>query len=54
MALENGFTKIIEMDADFSHNPKTLVEIVAGLDNSDVIIGSRYVEGGGNGKLASA
>ena len=35
------------MDADFSHNPKTLVDIVAGLDNSDVIIGSRYVKGGG-------
>ena len=47
LALEKGYTKIIEMDADFSHNPKTLVEIVAGLENSDVIIGSRYVEGGG-------
>ena len=35
------------MDADFSHNPKTLVDIVSNLDTCDVVIGSRYVPEGG-------
>lgn len=46
-ALENGFTYICEMDADFSHNPEdipTLVEKVKSGD-ADVAIGSRYSRG---------
>ena len=46
-ALSRNYTKIVEMDADFSHDPKTLVDIIANLDTCDVVIGSRYVQGGG-------
>ncbi|MEO6189308.1 MAG: polyprenol monophosphomannose synthase [Saprospiraceae bacterium] len=48
-ALEKNYPYIIEMDADFSHPPEKLNELlVACLNNSaDVSIGSRYVEGGG-------
>ncbi len=45
--LERGFDAIIEMDADFSHDPKYLPQMLALLDDYDVVIGSRYVEGGG-------
>jgi len=34
------------MDADLSHDPKELPKLIEGLKNSDVVIGSRYVEGG--------
>jgi dolichol-phosphate mannosyltransferase len=38
---------IVEMDADFSHNPDDLPALVAAAKNADVAIGSRYVPGGG-------
>ena len=38
---------LIEMDADFSHNPKYLPRMLSSLETNDVAIGSRYVEGGG-------
>ncbi|MEA3491117.1 MAG: polyprenol monophosphomannose synthase [Campylobacterota bacterium] len=38
---------IIEMDADLSHNPKYLPSFVEEMDDYDLVIGSRYVEGGG-------
>jgi len=38
---------IIEMDADLSHNPKYLPIFVDEIEHYDLIIGSRYVEGGG-------
>lgn len=38
---------IIEMDADFSHNPDDLPALVNAVKNADVAIGSRYVTGGG-------
>ena len=37
---------IVQMDADFSHDPRVLPEMVARLASCDVVIGSRYVEGG--------
>jgi dolichol-phosphate mannosyltransferase len=46
-ALERGFDVIIEMDADFSHNPIYLKEMLANLKDNEVAIGSRYVLGGG-------
>jgi len=46
-ALENGFAAVIEMDADFSHDPKILPTMVAELQNYPVVVGSRYVAGGG-------
>ena len=46
-AMESGFDYVITMDADFSHSPKYLPALVAGMDDHDVMIGSRYVPGGG-------
>ena len=45
--LARGFDALIEMDADLSHDPKYLPEMVQGLRQSDVVVGSRYVAGGG-------
>lgn len=38
---------IVTMDADFSHHPRYIPDLLAGLDRKDVMIGSRYVPGGG-------
>ena len=46
-ALSRGYSKVIEFDADFSHNPDSLPQMVARLDSADVVIGSRRVKGGG-------
>ena len=45
--LERGFDSIIEMDADFSHDPRYLSQMISLLEENDVVIGSRYVDGGG-------
>jgi dolichol-phosphate mannosyltransferase len=45
--LEHGFDAMIEMDADFSHDPKYLPHMLKLLESNDVVIGSRYVQGGG-------
>lgn len=45
--LKNNYDVLTEMDADFSHAPKHLDEILALIDKHDVVIGSRYVPGGG-------
>jgi len=44
-ALKNNYNLIFEMDADFSHNPKDLVRIHEKLNDFDLVVGSRYVEG---------
>ncbi|MCK5786656.1 MAG: polyprenol monophosphomannose synthase [Candidatus Sabulitectum sp.] len=45
-ALERtGFDPIIQMDADFSHDPASVPELVKELDEFDLVIGSRYVSG---------
>ena len=47
-ALEEGAEYIFEMDADFSHDPRYLVDLLdAAESNCDLAIGSRYVPGGG-------
>ncbi len=45
-ALESGYECIIGMDADFSHDPACLPQLVAALAHCDLAIGSRYVPGG--------
>lgn len=45
--LEKGYDAIIEMDADFSHHPKYLPTMISLLRKNDVVVGSRYVAGGG-------
>jgi dolichol-phosphate mannosyltransferase len=45
--LERGYDACIEIDADFSHDPAALPSLVAPLSEGfDVVIGSRYIEGG--------
>lgn len=44
-ALERGAQRIIQMDADLSHDPKDVPRLVAG--GGDLVLGSRYVAGGG-------
>ena len=46
-ALDEGAGRIVQMDADGSHDPKYLPALVAALERADVVIGSRYVRGGG-------
>lgn len=45
--LERDYDVIIEMDADFSHQPRYLPGMLEKLTKYDVVIGSRYVTGGG-------
>lgn len=46
-AIGQGYDAVIEMDADFSHDPKYLATMLDLLSKKDVVIGSRYVPGGG-------
>jgi dolichol-phosphate mannosyltransferase len=46
LALKNGADRIGQMDADFSHPVEKIPEIMHALDAVDVVIGSRYVQGG--------
>ena len=46
-ALEQGYDRIITMDADFSHNPRYIPTLLKLTDEYDLAIGSRYVPGGG-------
>jgi dolichol-phosphate mannosyltransferase len=39
--------RVFEMDADFSHNPKYIPDFLKAIEEHDVVIGSRYVDGGG-------
>jgi dolichol-phosphate mannosyltransferase len=45
-ALAEGAEVIGQMDADFSHPPEKLKEMLTALENFDVVLGSRYVRGG--------
>lgn len=44
-ALENEFDFVFEMDCDFSHDPKDIPLMLEAAQNSDLVIGSRYVGG---------
>ncbi len=44
-ALKNDFDLIIEMDADFSHDPKELPNLIKATEQADLVIGSRYING---------
>ena len=47
-AMDHGYDLHVNMDADFSHHPRYLPALLAGMDRYDVMIGSRYVAGGGS------
>ncbi|NOX56561.1 MAG: polyprenol monophosphomannose synthase [Planctomycetes bacterium] len=46
-AIQHGYDWLINMDADFSHHPRYLPSLMEKTDEADVVIGSRYVPGGG-------
>jgi dolichol-phosphate mannosyltransferase len=46
-ALERGYGLVLEMDADFSHDPRYLPVMLAKAKEADLVLGSRYVPGGG-------
>lgn len=46
-ALDLGFEPVITMDADFSHDPRYVTQLIGALQQFDVVIGSRYARGGG-------
>lgn len=46
-AIQGGYDFLVTMDADFSHHPRYLPDILARRDEADLVIGSRYVPGGG-------
>lgn len=46
-ALKHSYEFVYEMDADFSHNPSDLLKLQDGIKDSDLCIGSRYIENAG-------
>lgn len=46
-ALAGGAERVMEMDADFSHDPADVPRLIAASEDADLVLGSRYVEGGG-------
>jgi dolichol-phosphate mannosyltransferase len=47
IALDNGAELVLEMDSDFSHDPADLPRLIAASRAADLVLGSRYVPGGG-------
>ena len=48
VALDEGYDVVVSMDVDFSHDPTVIPQLLARVDDgADVVIGSRYVDGGG-------
>ena len=45
-ASERGYTAVVEMDADGSHQPEELPRLLAALRDADLVLGSRWVPGG--------
>lgn len=45
-ALERGYEAVVEMDADLSHDPAAVPQLLGALEGADLVIGSRYVPGG--------
>jgi dolichol-phosphate mannosyltransferase len=46
-AMDHGFEAVVEMDADMSHDPGDVPRLLDALEDADLVIGSRYVPGGG-------
>ena len=47
VALDHGADLVMEMDADFSHDPGDIPRLIAAAEAADLVLGSRYVPGGG-------
>lgn len=47
VGMERGYERLVQMDADLSHDPLVIPRLLAGLDNGlEMVIGSRYIPGG--------
>ena len=46
-ALEGGADLVVQMDCDFSHDPADLPRLIGAAGSADIVLGSRYVAGGG-------
>jgi dolichol-phosphate mannosyltransferase len=46
-ALAEGAQLVMQMDADFSHDPRSIPSLIAAAHDADLVLGSRYVAGGG-------
>jgi dolichol-phosphate mannosyltransferase len=46
-ALEQGAERVVQMDADFSHDPADVPRLLEATNDADLVVGSRYVPGGG-------
>ena len=44
-ALQNGYDRIVQMDADLSHNPEDILRLIKSSETYDLVIGSRYHDG---------
>jgi dolichol-phosphate mannosyltransferase len=53
-ALADGADRIMEMDCDFSHDPDDVPRLLAATESADLVLGSRYVPGGGVGNWGLA
>ena len=45
-AVRNGYDAVIQFDGDGQHRPEHIAALVAGLDTADIVIGSRFLDGG--------
>lgn len=46
IAVDRGYARLVQMDADFSHDPKMVRPLIDASRDADLVIGSRYCEGG--------
>ena len=53
-ALQHDYDVIVEMDADGSHQPEQLPDLLAALEEADLVLGSRWVRGGGTKNWSKA
>ena len=53
-ALAAGAALVLEMDADFSHDPRDVPRLIAATEDADLVLGSRYVPGGGVARWGAA
>ena len=51
-ALARGYGLVLEMDADFSHDPRHLPALLAAARHADLVLGSRWIPGGGTVRLS--
>jgi dolichol-phosphate mannosyltransferase len=49
VALHAGATRVLQMDADLSHDPADIARLIEASRDADLVLGSRYVRGGGVG-----